>query len=464
MREIVHIQLGACGNHIGEKFWEVASDEHGVDPTGTYRGNSDLQLERINVYYNEATGGKFVPRAVLVDLEPSTLDSVRGSPYGRLFRPDNFLFGGMGCSNNWAKGHFTIGAELADVASDVIRREAETCDCLQGFQVTHSIGGGTGSGLGCLLLNRLNDEFPDRMMCSFCVVPSPKVSDIVVEPYNAVLSLSLLVVNTHHTYILDNDALHDICIRTLKLTSPTYGDLNHLISCVMSGVTTSFRFPGQLNGDLRKLAVNMVPFPKLHFFTPGYAPLTSRGTQPYKTISVPELTAQMWDAKNMMCAIDPRNGRYLTAAAIFRGRVSTKEVEEQMLNTQVKNSPYFIEWVPNNVKTIMCDIPPRGMRLAATFIGNTTSIQEIFRRLVHQFSVLLNRKAFLHWYLGEGMEESEFVDAREGVVDLVSEYQQYQDVPTSEGMDYLDGYQPAIPDNPTRKHSYLTMKRIGKTL
>ncbi|KAI8734888.1 tubulin beta-4B chain, partial [Biomphalaria glabrata] len=86
----------------------------------------------------------------------------------------------------------------------------------------------------------------------------------------------------------------------------------------------SNRFPGQLNGDLRKLAVNMVPFPKLHFFTPGYAPLTSRGTQPYKTISVPELTAQMWDAKNMMCAIDPRNGRYLTAAAIFRGRVSTK--------------------------------------------------------------------------------------------------------------------------------------------
>jgi hypothetical protein len=75
MREIVSIQGGQCGNQIGSKFWEVVSDEHGVDPTGTYQGDSDLQLERINVYFNEATGGRYVPRAVLMDLEPGTMDS-----------------------------------------------------------------------------------------------------------------------------------------------------------------------------------------------------------------------------------------------------------------------------------------------------------------------------------------------------------------------------------------------------
>jgi tubulin beta len=80
MREIVHVQAGQCGNQIGAKFWEVISDEHGIDPTGSYHGDSDLQLERINVYYNEATGGKYVPRAVLVDLEPGTMDSVRAGP------------------------------------------------------------------------------------------------------------------------------------------------------------------------------------------------------------------------------------------------------------------------------------------------------------------------------------------------------------------------------------------------
>jgi len=113
MREILHIQAGQCGNQIGGKFWEVVCDEHGIDPTGTYRGNSDLQLERVNVYYNEASGGRYVPRAVLMDLEPGTMDSLRTGPYGQIFRPDNFVFGQNGAGNNWAKGHYTEGAELS---------------------------------------------------------------------------------------------------------------------------------------------------------------------------------------------------------------------------------------------------------------------------------------------------------------------------------------------------------------
>jgi tubulin beta len=108
----------------------------------------------------------------------------------------------------------------------------------------------------------------------------------------------------------------------------------------MSGVTTCLRFPGQLNSDLRKLAVNMVPFPRLHFFMVGFAPLTPRGSHQFRALSVPELTQQMFDAKNMMAASDPRQGRYLTVAAIFRGKVSMKEVEEQMRSVQTKNSSY----------------------------------------------------------------------------------------------------------------------------
>ena len=83
------------------------------------------------MYYNEATGGKYVPRAVLVDLEPGTMDSVRSGPFGQIFRPDNFVFGQSGAGNNWAKGHYTEGAELVDSVLDVVRKEAEGCDCLQ---------------------------------------------------------------------------------------------------------------------------------------------------------------------------------------------------------------------------------------------------------------------------------------------------------------------------------------------
>ncbi|KAK4054892.1 hypothetical protein OIV83_000816 [Microbotryomycetes sp. JL201] len=426
---------------------EVVSDEHGIDATGQYKGTTDYQLEKISVYYNEAADNKYVPRAVLVDLEPGTMDVIRGGPLGGLFRPDNMVYGQSGAGNNWAKGHYTEGAELVDSVLDVVRKEAEGTDCLQGFQLTHSLGGGTGSGMGTLLISKIREEYPDRMMATFSVVPSPKVSDTVVEPYNATLSVHQLVENSDETFCIDNEALYDICFRTLKLNAPVHGDLNQLVSVVMSGITTCLRFPGQLNSDLRKLAVNMVPFPRLHFFMVGFAPLTARGSQQYvslmadetalfpltllrftqRAVTVPELTQQMFDARNMMAASDPRNGRYLTVAAYFRGKVAMKEVEDSMLSVQQKNSQYFVEWIPNNCQTASCEIAPRGLKMAVTFIGNTTSIQELFQRINTQFSSMFRRKAFLHWYTGEGMDEMEFTEAESNMQDLVAEYQQYQE-------------------------------------
>ena len=216
----------------------------------------------------------------------------------------------------------------------------------------------------------------------------------------------------------------------------------------MSGVTTCLRFPGQLNADLRKIAVNMVPFPRLHFFITGFAPLTAKGSAAYRALSVAELTQQMFDNKNMMAACDPRHGRYLTVSAIFRGKVSMKEVDEQMLNVQSKNrcaavgraarstrqfahevrarSSYFVEWIPNNVKTAVCDVAPKGMPMAVTFIGNSTAIQELFKRTSGQFTAMVKRGAFLHWATGEGRAEREFTEAEASMNELVTEYQQYQ--------------------------------------
>ncbi|KAI9450037.1 Tubulin/FtsZ, GTPase domain-containing protein [Lactarius psammicola] len=379
MREIVHLQTGQCGNQIG------------IERDGLYKGNNDLQLERISVYYNEIGANKYVPRAILVDLEPGTMDAIRSGPLGGLFRPDNFVFGQSGAGNNWAKGHYTEGAELVDAVLDVVRKEAEGTDALQGFQITHSLGGGTGAGMGTLLISKIREEYPDRMMCTYSVVPSPKVSDTVVEPYNATLSVHQLVENSDETFCIDNEALYDIHFRTLKLAPP--------LTVIL---TISF----------------CLPFPRLHFFLTGFAPLTARGSQQYRAVTVPELTQQMFDAKNMMAACDPRHGRYLTVAAVFRGKVSMKEVEEQMQNVQNKNSAYFVEWIPNNVLTAQCDIPPRGLKMAVTFLGNSTAIQELFRRVSEQFTAMFKRKAFLHWYTQEGMDEMEFTEAESNMQDL----------------------------------------------
>jgi tubulin beta len=115
-------------------------------------------------------------------------------------------------------------------------------------------------------------------------------------------------------------------------------------------------------------------------------------------------------------------------AAVFRGRMSMKEVDDQMMNFQNKNSSFFAEWIPNNIKTVFCDLPPRDVKMAATFIGNTTAIQDLFKRISEQFTAMFRQKAFFHWYEGEGMDEMEFTEAESNMNDLVAEYQQYQEV------------------------------------
>ncbi|KAK0768978.1 Tubulin beta chain (Beta tubulin) [Friedmanniomyces endolithicus] len=162
----------------------------------------------------------------------------------------------------------------------------------------------------------------------------------------------------------------------------------------------------------------------------GVAPLTSRGAYSFRAVSVPELTQQIFVPKNMMAASDSRNGRYMTCSAIYRGAVNMKEVEDQIRNVQNKNAAYFIEWIPNNVQTALCSIPPRGLKMSSTFVGNSTSIQERFR---DQFSAMFRRKAFLHWCTGEAMDEMDFTEAESNMNDLVSEYQQYQEAAVSEG-------------------------------
>lgn len=119
-----------------------------------------------------------------------------------------------------------------------------------------------------------------------------------------------------------------------------------------------------------------------------------------------------------------------------------KEIDEQMLNVSNRNSSYFVEWIPNHVKASACDIPPRGLKMSAAFIGNSTAIREVFERVGSQFTQMFRRKAFVHWYTSEGMDEMEFTEAESNMNDLVSEYMQYQDATcedSGEGEDFDDG-------------------------
>merc|ERR1711981_385689 len=395
------------------------------------------ELENIDVYFRGTTeekkNAKYVPRAVLVDLEPGTIDVVKAHKIGPLFKPDNMVFGNNGAGNNWAKGHYTEGAELVESVLDRIRQEIEQCDAPQGFQIFHSLGGGTGSGMGTLLLLKIRDGYPDRITTTYSVSPSPKVSDTVVEPYNAVLSSHQLLENSDETFIIDNEALFNINHNILKNKQPTYTELNGLIAQATCGVTSSLRFPGKLNGDLRKLGVNLVPFPRLHFFLISQAPLCKKGTGSKVRLNVQELTNQAYSARNFFSNVKPDDGKYLAASFVYRGSMTTQEVDDNIEKLQNKSTEDFVEWIPNNVKTSIVVTPPKSSAMSATYIANTTALKGIFRRLATQFGAMYRRKAFLHWYKNEGMDEMEFQEADKNVRDLITEYQDKQDITMTDG-------------------------------
>jgi tubulin beta len=455
MREILSIQVGQCGNQIASRFWELISAEHGVDPDGQLTSNPStsnaLNNDRISTYFDEGAGTRLVPRAILVDLEPGAVESIRAnSKIGRLFRPDNIVNSSDGAGNNWAKGYYTDGRDLIDPIMDCVRREAEKTECLQGFQITHSLGGGTGSGLGGFIMNKLKEEFPDRIVNTFSIYPSAGASDVVVEPYNTVLGVNQLIESADECFTFDNQALLDICFKQLKLSAPTYADLNHLVSHTMGGVTASLRYPGLLNCDLRKLAVNMVPFPRLHFFSTSAAPIVSRKCVDYFSYNTRELMLQIFDDRNLMCNTSLREGKILTAACLFRGAFSTSDVETSLCNFQKKNSRDFVDWIPNNILTGVSNFGVEKKDMKACLIANTSSIQKIFKRENAKFTAMLKRKAFLHHYLAEGMDESEFSEATLNLNDLCDEYQQYE-ISASEPGD--ESTQDEIAENSSMKSS-----------
>jgi tubulin beta len=461
-REIITLQVGQCGNQTGTAFWKAVCMEHAVfDPEnpkepapGKWReamsyGDKDEdempdELETIGVYFNNSKGadtnapkdGKYVPRCVIVDLEPGVITTIQQTtPHGKIFDQNMVVAGANGAGNNWAKGHYTEGAEIMDECMDAVRRQIEMCHSPQGFQFFHSLGGGTGSGMGTLLLLKTRDAYPDRITCTYSVFPSPKVSDTVVEPYNAVLSSHQLLENSDETFIIDNEALYNISHNTLQINSPTYAQLNDLVAQTTCGITASLRFPGLLNGDLRKLGVNLVPFPRLHFFLVSQAPLFNADAKAKTSLKVQELATQAYSSKNFLSNVKPDDGKYLAVSFTFRGSMSSEEVDEQMEKLNTKNADDFVDWIPSNIKSTIVQFSPKDTKLSSTMVANTTALKGIFQRLATQFGAMYRRKAFLHWYKGEGMDEMEFQEADKNVRDLITEYQDKQDATYEEEED-----------------------------
>merc|ERR1712178_637662 len=237
----ISIHVGQAGVQIGNACWELYCLEHGIQPDGQMPSDKTIGGgdDSFNTFFSETSAGKHVPRAVFVDLEPPVVDEVRTGTCRQLFHPEQLISGKEDADNNYARGHYTIGKEIVDLVLDRIRKLADQCTGLQGFMVYNACGGGTGSGLGCLMLERLSVDYGKKTKISFTVWACPQVATAVVEPYNTVLCVHSLLEHTDVTIMYDNEALYDICRRNLDIERPTYTNLNRLLGQIISSLTAS---------------------------------------------------------------------------------------------------------------------------------------------------------------------------------------------------------------------------------
>ncbi|KAI3698731.1 hypothetical protein L2E82_42510 [Cichorium intybus] len=243
-----------------------------------------------------------------------------------LFHPEQLISGKEDAANNFARGHYTVGKEIVDLCLDRVRKLADNCTGLQGFLAFNAVGGGTGSGLRSLLLECLSVDYGKKSKLGFTIYPSPQVSTAVVEPYNNVLSTHALLEHIDVAVLLDNEAIYDICRRSLDIERPTYTNLNRLISQIISSLTTSLHFDGAINVDITEFQTNLVPYPRIHFMLSSYAPVISVEKAYHEQLSVPEITNAVFEPASMMAKCDPRHGKYMACCLMYRGDVVPKDV------------------------------------------------------------------------------------------------------------------------------------------
>ncbi|KAH0555448.1 hypothetical protein KQX54_018981 [Cotesia glomerata] len=381
-RECISINVGQAGVQIGSKCWELYCLEHKINQDGQMSSERTAfnDIDNIETFFAQTTQDKYVPRAIMCDLEPTVIDEFRNSEYQKLFHPEQLICGKEDAANNFARGYYTVGHKLLDSLTEKIRVLAENCNGLMGFLICHSVGGGTGSGFNSLLMEYLCYTFPKKTKLEFVIYPSPNMSTAVV----------------------------------------------------VSSITASLRFDGSLNVDLSEFQTNLVPFPRIHFPVCAYSPVASAAKVDHNAMTIAELTSECFDKSNSLVKYNPQHGKYMACCLLYRGDIVPKDVNNAIACIKQKRTINFVDWCPTGFKvginyqapTAITNGDTASIERAVAMLSNTTAIREVWARLNRRFNLMYRKSAFLHWYQSEGMEMMEFAEARDDLAALELDYKE----------------------------------------
>jgi tubulin epsilon len=470
-RELITISVGQCGLQLGLNFWELALQEHANYSTANNSSGQPLFDDSMSSFFrniDEKSGADIInsgnspnlirclkARSVLIDMECGVLDELSSSrnQLSTLFDNNLTVKSTDGSGNNWSVGYEEYGKQYGEAILSTIQKALEQCDSIQAFLLIHSLGGGTGSGLGSFIVELLASEYPEIYRFVTSVAPDPDVTDVVTAPYNQLLANNILLQHADAVLTVDNGALqriHSLLYpqtsnnpqNPLKLFTASkkqgFSGLNYIAGEVLCGLTASMRFPGQLNTDLNEITMNLVPFPDLKFLIPAISPITAMSSanptnlgnnsaQISNNQSIDALFTGLLHANNHLLtvpALSLRQSSYLAFGLLCRGKnLSISHINRGV--SLIKNQISLVKWNQDGFKTGLCSV--NNARNISTGLGliNSTVLGENFANLAEKFSKLYRYKAhFFHYekVLGAESARTLFNNALDNIKQLESHY------------------------------------------
>ncbi|TMW58740.1 hypothetical protein Poli38472_010299 [Pythium oligandrum] len=498
-RELITLQVGQCGNQVGRQFWQLALEEHAKNAKNAQFDESMSTFFRnVDTRYSDPVDLPFESgksairslkaRAILVDMEQGPVSETLAGPLGELFDQQQFITDVSGAGNNWAHGHCVYGPKYRDELLSKLHRAVELCDSLQSFFLIHSIGGGTGSGLGTYILGLLEDHYPEVYRFTTAIFPSED-DDVITSPYNSILSLHQLTEHADCVLPIENEALADLCAKipsssaassaesaapitegsrlnegidlralehlyrsgkaapsaanqkkkrsaanltkamtavniTSRQATSAFGDMNNIVARLLTNLTSSMRFEGALNVDLNEITTNLVPYPKLHFLLSSMSPVFTTVDPRQQPRRLTQMFSDAFSRDHQLIRCNPRASVYLACGLLLRGNVEISDVNANIQRLQ--SEVRMIHWNQEGFKVGLCSVPPVGYNSSLLCLSNNCCIRSTFERMHDRFRRLYTRKAHLHHYT-EYMDADMLAEGYENVKYLINEYSKLEE-------------------------------------